>query len=473
MGIHKANSAATTVSPSRREVLGGVLGLLGAAPWISPAARALASDGVRPHFAGRARSIILLGQLGAPSQLDLFDPKPLLRERDGEEMPESLVAGQPVDQLVDRRLVIAGSRFDFDRHGQCGTELSSLLPHLGRVVDRIAVVRSMHTDVINHGPAQTMLMTGHPRAGRPSLGAWLMHGLGAGGRDLPGFVTLESGDPGENPPATLWGSGFLPGATQGVPFLSGEDPVPFLADPDGLSAAERERRMLAVERLDRLNHRRAGDPMILDRGLAARLARRMQGSVPRLLDLKEESEETLGLYGAEAGVPSYGANCLLARRMVERGARVVQLLHGGWDHHQQLPRRIPGLCRETDQGSAALILDLERRGLLDETLVVWAGEFGRTPMRQGGRGGIDHGRDHHGKAFSIWMAGAGVRPGIVHGATDEFGYDIVEDPVHMHDLHATILHLMGIDHERLVFSHEGREFRLTDVAGRVVRELIA
>ncbi len=453
----------------------------------SAAAMASAAAGVRmvgvpmtgvpmaadPHFAPRARRIILLTQIGAPSQIDLFDPKPLLRERDGEPMPDSLVRGQEVDQLVGRRLVIAGSRFDFRRCGESGIELSELLPHLGSVADRLAVVRSLHTDVLNHDPAHTMLLTGSERAGRPSLGAWLTHALGSANGDLPAFVVMTSGtEPGDAPPARLWGAGFLPGSNQGVLLAPGPEPVPFLRDGDGVTAGVRRAQLDAVAELNGLRGALVGDPAIATRTAAYEMAYRMQSSVPELVDLSAESRSTLALYGAAPGQPSFANNCLLARRLAERGVRVIQLCHGGWDHHFQLPTRIRTKALEVDRACAALLTDLHVRGMLDDTLVVFAGEFGRTPMNQGGRSGDEHGRDHHSKAFSGWLAGGGVRGGQVVGATDEFGYAVTERPVHVHDLQATILHLFGLDHERLTHRFRGRDFRLTDVGGRVVPELL-
>jgi len=428
-----------------------------------------------PHFAPRARRVILLFQSGAPSQLDLFDPKPLLVQRDGQPMPASLVAGQAVDQLRGRRLVIAGSRFRFARRGDAGLPMSELLPFMGGVADRMTMVRSMHTDVINHDPAITAMITGHPQLGRPSMGAWASYGLGNSAEDLPTFVTLSSASTGSAapPPARFHGNGFLPGTHQGVRLEGGAAPVPFLATPDGIDADCRREQLDAIAALDGLRLAAVGDPDIATRIAAHELAYRMQTSVPDAMDLGAEPAATLELYGATPGRASYANNCLRARRLAERGVRFIQLFHGNWDHHQELPRDIQTLCRDVDRATAALLIDLERTGLLDDTLVIWGGEFGRTPMRQGGFAGFQHGRDHHGKAFTYLLAGGGVRRGSIVGATDEFGYDVADNPVHVHDLHATVLHLLGLDHTRLTYRHQGRDFRLTDVGGRVVPEMLA
>ncbi|MEM9382169.1 MAG: DUF1501 domain-containing protein [Planctomycetota bacterium] len=459
---------------TRRTFLRGSSGFLGAAALGSLARGA---DGpVGPHFPAKAKRVIYLCQAGAPSQLELFDPKPRLLELDGQPMPESLVAGDTVnDQLRGRRLIAAGSRFRFERHGESGHELSELLPHTARIADRISVVRSMQTDVLNHDPALTMLQTGHSAPGRPSMGAWASYGLGSDNRELPDFTVLVSRADGFVNPvnARLWGSAFLPGRHQGVELRTGKDPVLFLSDPDGLPRTSRRMQVDALGALNGLRAEETGDPAIRTRIAAYELAYRMQESVPELMDVSDEAPETLELYGATPGEPSYANNCLLARRLAERGVRFIQLYHKGWDHHYQLPSRIRELTAQTDRASAALVLDLERRGMLDETLVVWGGEFGRSPMNQGGLGGDSYGRDHWGKAFSVWLAGGGVKPGVTIGETDELGYDVVRDPVDIHDLHATVLHLMGIDHEELAYRSRGRDFRLTDVAGYVVDDLLA
>jgi uncharacterized protein (DUF1501 family) len=414
---------------------------------------------------------------GGPSQLDLFDPKPRLRALDGQPLP-------PVLSRKDRFPFIRGtprllgSPFPFARHGRSGLWLSSLLPHLGRVADRIAVVRSMHTTQVNHGPAQIFLSTGHQIIGRPSLGSWLSYGLGALNADLPAFVVLFSGESHPDGGHACWGSGFLPAQHQGVPLRSGRDPVLYLSDPPGVTRAARRDSLDTLRDLDR--HRDATTPEVAAavgaRAAGFELAFRMQAAVPELADIRAEPSSVHAAYGTTSG-PSFANNCLLARRLVERGCRFVQLFHRGWDTHgvsrsDDLVARLPALCRETDQAVAALIDDLDRRGLLDSTVVVWGGEFGRTPMVEGRDGSRFLGRDHHRRAFTVWLAGAGVRPGVTVGATDELGYDVVEDPMSVHDLHATVLHLLGLDHTRLTFRHQGRLFRLTDVEGHVMSKLL-
>jgi Protein of unknown function (DUF1501) len=455
---------------SRRSFLRGSAGLLG-----SMALPMHLGDDVRPHFAPRAKSVIFVFLMGAPSQVDLFDPKPKLQAIDGQPMPESLVKGQAVDQLKGRNLVAAGSRFRFHRRGHCGMELSELLPHLGQHADRLTLVRSMTSTIINHPPAQSMLMTGAGEVGRPSCGSWVSYGLGSQNRDLPTFATMVSGlSPGQPPPpVTLWGNGFLPGHHHGVVLQGGPEAVRFLDNQPGTSREGRSAQLDALARLDRLRQQSHGDPATDDRIAAYELAFRMQGVVPEAVRLQAESKATLELYGAKPEQTSFAANCLMARRLVERGVRFVQLIDDGWDHHGQLVRNLRTKAGEVDQPIGALLTDLQRSGMLEETLVVIAGEFGRTPMNQGGQSGDRYGRDHHGKCFSIVMAGAGVRGGNVVGATDELGYQVVEDPFTVHDLQATMLHLLGFDHERLVFRHRGRDFRLTDVHGRVMRKTLA
>lgn len=455
---------------TRRGFLRGSAGLFGSL------ALPLRFDGdPRPHFAPRAKNVVFVFLLGAPSQVDLFDPKPKLQELDGQPMPESLVSGQAVDQLKGRNLVAAGSRFRFHRRGQCGMELSELLPHLGQHADRLALVRSMTSTIINHPPAQLMMATGAGEPGRPSCGSWVSYGLGAGNRDLPTFATMLSGtEPGDPPPPVqLWGNGFLPGEHHGVMLQGGAEAVRFLANQPGTSRDGRRAQLHALQALDRLRQQGHGDPATDDRIAAYELAFRMQDEVPEAVGLQAEPAATLALYGATPGAPSFAANCLMARRLVERGVRFVQLVDTGWDHHAQLVRNLRRKAAEIDQPIGALLTDLQRCGLLEETLVVVAGEFGRTPMNQGGQSGDRYGRDHHGKCFSIVLAGAGVRGGTVLGATDELGYQVVEDPFTAHDLQATMLHLLGFDHERFVFRHRGRDFRLTDVRGRVMRKVVA
>lgn len=458
--------------PTRRELLAGSA----RGVWLLALTDLLAREDRRPlpHHPPRARRVVWLFMAGGPSQIDLLDPKPELVARHGQAVPRSRLRGARLAQLRGKKLVLAGSRFAFAPNRRCGTEVSELLPCLRRIADRIAVVRSMHTEAINHDPGMTMMQTGFQQPGRPSMGAWLDYGLGRLGDDLPAYVVMVSGGRSGDQPLyqRLWGAGFLPGRYQGVALRARGDPVLFLSDPPGITRSARSRMLRARRRLDELAFEATGDPMITARIAAYETAFRMQASVPELTDLSTESRETLALYGADPATPSFARNCLLARRMLERGVRFVQLFHRGFDHHEDLPRRLPGKCREVDRASAALVLDLERRGLLEDTLVVWAGEFGRTPMNQGSMSEGNYGRDHHGRAFSIWLAGGGIRPGVVLGRTDELGFDIVEDPVHVWDLQATLLHCLGIDHERLTYRFAGRDFRLTDVGGRVVRRLL-
>ncbi len=454
---------------SRRGFLRGSAGLLG-----SLSLPRIGGHGQQPHFAPRAKNVVFVMLLGAPSQVDLFDPKPELQRIDGQPMPESLVKGQAVDQLKGRNLVAAGSRFQFHRRGQCGMELSELLPHLGQHADRMALVRSMTSTLINHPPAQSLLTTGAGEVGRPSCGSWVSYGLGSQNRDLPTFATMVSGnEPGvPPPPVQLWGNGFLPGEHHGVVLQGGAEAVRFLQNQPGTSREGRRAQLDALQALDRLRQRTHGDASTDDRVAAYELAYRMQEQVPEAVRLQSESAATLEMYGAKAGEPSFAANCVMARRLVERGVRFVQLVDDGWDHHAQLVRNLRKKAGEVDRPLGALLTDLQRSGLFDETLVVIAGEFGRTPMNQGGQSGDRYGRDHHGKCFSVVLAGAGVRGGTVVGATDELGYQVVEDPFTLHDLQATMLHLLGFDHERLVFRHRGRDFRLTDVHGHVMRKAL-
>jgi hypothetical protein len=433
-----------------------------------------------PNFAPRAKRVIYLFQSGAPSQVDLFDAKPQLGQRQGTDLPESVRMGQRLTGMTSRqdRFPVAASRFRFAQHGQSGATVSTLLPHTARVADNLCFIKSMHTEAINHDPAVTFFQTGAQLAGRPSIGSWVTYGLGSDNEDLPAFVVMisqGSGNRNDQPLYDrLWGSGFLPTSFQGVKFRSVGDPVLFLSNPPGLSAAARRRMLDDLAKLDELNHREFGDPEILTRIAQYEMAFRMQSSVPELIDLSDEPEWVFDLYGPESRRPgTYAANCLLARRLAERGVRFIQLFHRGWDQHTHLPVQIGGQCRDTDQPSAALVSDLKQRGLLDDTLVVWGGEFGRTVYCQGPLSASDYGRDHHPRCFTIWMAGGGIKPGISFGATDDYSYNIVEHPVHVHDLHATILHCLGIDHTRLTFKYQGRHHRLTDVHGIVVRDILA
>ena len=430
----------------------------------SQAARADHRNGF--HFAPRARRVISLFQSGAPSQLDLFDHKPLLRERNGEELPDSVRQGQRLTSMSasQARFPLAGSQFAFTQHGASGAWISELLPHTAGIADDLCIVKSVFTEAINHDPAITFLQTGSQISGRPSMGAWLSYGLGSESENLPAFVVLISKDQGGQPVyGRLWGSGFLPSSHQGVRFRPGKDPILFLSDPGGVA---REHRRLLLERLNRL-HRGAvadaGEAAIESRIAQYEMAFRMQASVPEVTDLSAESDATFNAYGPDSRNPgTFAANCLLARRLAERGVRCIQLFHRGWDQHDNLPRAIRPQCKETDQPAAALVRDLKQRGLLDDTLVIWGGEFGRTCYSQGKLTKDNYGRDHHPRSFTIWMAGGGCRAGSTYGETDPFGYNVARDGVHVHDLHATILHLLGIDHERLIFKTQGRRYRLTE-----------
>ena len=433
-----------------------------------------------PHFAAKAKRVIYLFQSGAPSQLDLFDSKPGLANLRATELPDSIRKGQRLTGMTatQDKFPVAPTKFRFAQHGRGGTWLSELLPHTARIADELCVVRSMFTEAINHDPAITFFQTGAQLAGRPSIGAWLSYGLGSENSDLPAFVSLisnGSGNPADQPLYDrLWGSGFLPTKHQGVKFRSAGDPVLFLSNPAGLDATARRRMLDDLAKLNQMRLDETGDPEIATRIAQYELAYRMQTSVPELTDLTKEPAHVLDLYGPDARKPgTFAANCLLARRLAERGVRFIQLFHRGWDQHTKLPSQIVGQCRDTDQPSAALIADLKQRGLLKDTLIVWGGEFGRTVYCQGRLTADDYGRDHHPRCFSIWLAGGGIRGGHTHGETDDFSYNITRDPVHVHDLHATLLHCLGIDHTRLTFKFQGRNHRLTDVHGRVVKELLA
>ena len=430
-----------------------------------------------PHFAAKAKRVIYLLQSGAPSQMDLFDYQPALEKLHLTELPSSVRGGQRLTGMTagQKSFKVVKSPWKFAQRGQSGIWMSELLPHLASVADDLCVVRSMHTEAINHDPGITFFQSGHQQPGRPSIGAWLSYGLGSETRDLPSFVVLLSTNTFHQAQPLydrLWGSGFLPSKFQGVKFRSQGDPVLYLSDPAGGAPGSR-RAML--DRLAELNRRRAevvGDPEITSRIAQYEMAYRMQTSVPELADISNEPESTFKLYGDEARKPgSHAANCLLARRLAERGVRFIQVFHRGWDHHSNVQKHLPTLARETDQGSAALIADLKQRGMLKDTLVIWAGEFGRTVYSQGNP--QTFGRDHHPRCFSIWMAGGGIRPGVTYGRTDDYSYNIVENPVHVHDFHATLLHCLGIDHERLVYRFQGRDYRLTDVHGNVVKGILA
>jgi uncharacterized protein (DUF1501 family) len=436
-------------------------------------------DGIlsAPHGFPKAKRVIFLFQSGGPSQMDLYDYKPLLNKKHGQELPDSVRQGQRLTAMSGNQtsLPLAGSPFTFKQHGQSGAWLSNILPNTARVADELCFVKSMHTEAINHGPGVTFMQTGSQFPGRPSMGAWLHYGLGSENENLPSFVVLITKNKGGQPLVSrLWGSGFLPSKHQGVRFRSGKDPVLYLNNPDGLDSASRRRMLDHLEQLHQVQLDRTQDPEIENRIAQYEMAFRMQTSIPDVTDLSSEPETVIRQYGKDASTPgTFAANCLLARRLAERGVRFIQLYHPGWDQHGGLPKGLPAQCRETDQASAALVEDLKQRGMLEDTLVIWGGEFGRTNYCQGKLTATDFGRDHHPKCFTMWMAGGGIKPGYTHGETDEYGYNIVADPVHIHDLHATLLHQLGIDHERLTFKFQGRRFRLTDVHGHVVKPIIA
>jgi len=433
------------------------------------------------HFPARARRIIYLFMSGGPSHIDLFDYKRTLHRYHGQELPASVRMGQRVTGMTSGQASFpcVAPIFKFARHGQQGTWISELLPYTARVVDQIAVVKSLHTEAINHDPATTFIQTGHQQPGRPSLGAWLSYGLGSENENLPSFIVMisqGSGNKTDQPIfSRLWGSGFIPTQHQGVRLRSGDDPVLYLSNPPGLDRAGRRRMLDGVAELNQVAAETAGDPEIQTRIAQYEMAFRMQASVPELTDLSSEPQHVLDQYGIrDDGIDGgFARNCLLARRMVERGVRFVQLMHRGWDQHGALPTQIRGQCKDVDQPSAALVRDLAARGLLEDTLVIWGGEFGRTVYSQGALSVDNYGRDHHGRCFSMWLAGGGIRPGIVHGETDDYCYNVVKDGVHVHDLNATLLHCLGIDHTRLTYRFQGRDFRLTDVHGEVVPGLLA
>jgi hypothetical protein len=447
--------------------------LLGAAP-IRPA-NPLAPK--LPHFAAKARHVISLHMAGAPPQLELFDYKPALQKMNGQPCPESLFKKERF-AFIKGVPKMLGTPYKFAKHGRSGIEMSELLPNLATVADELAVIRSMHTDQFNHAPAQVMLYTGSPRFGRPGMGAWVTYGLGSENQDLPGFVTLVSGGKTPDGGTSLWGSGFLPTVYQGVQCRSQGEPVLFVSDPPGMSREVRRRSLDALKDLNELQLADVGDPEIATRIAQFELAFRMQDSVPAAMDIHREPKNVLDMYGAKPGQVAFANNCLLARRLVERGVRFVQLFDWGWDIHGTAPdtdimTQLPKKCRETDRPIAALIKDLKQRGLLGETLIIWSGEFGRTPMNEERNGSKLLGRDHHPHAFTTWLAGGGVKGGTTYGATDELGYHATDNRVHVHDLQATILHLLGLDHTKLTYKFQGRDYRLTDVFGKVVQGILA
>jgi hypothetical protein len=436
-----------------------------------------AGEGSGPHFAPKAKRVIYLFQSGGPSQMDLFDYKPKLQAVRGIELPDSIRKGQRLTGMTATQssFPMVPSILRFNQHGDSGAWVSEVLPHTAKVADQLCFIKSMHTEAINHDPAITFFQTGAQLAGRPSIGSWLVYGLGSESKDLPGFVVMITQGGGDQPIYDrLWGSGFLPTKYQGVKFRSVGDPVLYLSNPEGFSAANRRVYLDALNELNQMRLAEFGDPEISTRIAQYEMAFRMQSSVPELTDLSKEPERVFQLYGEDAKKPgTFAANCLLARRLAERGVRFIQLFHRGWDHHGGLPKGIARQGQLTDQASAALVQDLKERGMLEDTLVVWGGEFGRTVYCQGRLTKDDYGRDHHPRCFTIWMAGGGIKPGISYGETDDYCYNITRDPVHVHDLHATMLHCLGIDHTKLTFKFQGRHFRLTDIHGKVMRELLA
>ena len=430
-----------------------------------------------PHFTPKAKRVIYLYQSGAPSQLDLFDYKPLLTKRNGEEIPQEIIGNTRLTGMTagQASFPLAGSHFEFKQRGQSGAWLSELMPHLSKIVDDVCFIKSMHTEAINHDPAATFIQTGSQIPGRPSLGAWLSYGLGSENDNLPSFVVLVTKDKfGQPLYARLWGNGFLPSHHQGVQFRAGKHPVLYLHNPPGVSSEDRRSQLDVLKQLEEINFKNVKDPEIEARINQYEMAYKMQTSVPEVMDIDGEPDHIFDMYGPDSRKPgTFAANALLARRLVEKGVKCVQLYHQGWDHHSHLPKDIKKQCKETDQPTAALITDLKQRGMLEDTLVIWGGEFGRTSYTQGQLTPTNYGRDHHPKCFTIFMAGAGIKAGFTHGKTDEYGYNIIENPMHIHDLQATILHLMGVDHERLTYKHQGRRYRLTDQFGIVNHNIIA
>jgi hypothetical protein len=452
--------------------------LLNLRSFAAPAAAASALP--RPHIAPRAKRIIYLFMHGGPAQLELFDHKPALQAHHGKELPDSVRGGQRLTGMTSgqKTFPVVASIFRFARHGRCGAWISELLPHLASVADDLCFVRSLHTEAINHDPAVTLVQTGHQQPGRPSLGSWISYGLGSENQDLPAFVVLLSRGSAARPAdplyARLWGSGFLPSSHQGVSFRSGREPVLYLSNPSGVSQEGRRRMLDTLAELNRKQYAMTFDSEITTRIAQYEMAYRMQASVPGLTDLSREPEKIFQRYGPQSRIPgTFAANCLLARRLAERDVRFIQLYHRGWDQHYNLPSDLRLQCQDVDQPCAALIQDLKQRGLLDDTLILWGGEFGRTTYSQGKLEAASYGRDHHGRCFTIWMAGGSVKSGFTYGETDDFCYNVVKDPVHVHDLNATILHCLGLDHTRLTFKFQGRDFRLTDVHGEVVEPILA
>lgn len=457
------------------------LGGLALGSLLGSGSNARASNAPSPEtflqYAPKAKRVIYLFMSGGPAQHDLLDEKPLLQKRNGEDLPPSVRGNQRLTGMSGSQAIfpLAGSQFKFSPFGQNGTMVSELLPHIGSVVDDICLIRSMYTEAINHDPAMTFFQTGSQIAGRPSLGSWVHYGLGSMNENLPAFVVLVTNKPVDQPLySRLWGNGFLDSRFQGVKFASGKDAVYYLSNPDGICGSGRRSLLDKLAGLNRLSYEKELDPEIESRISQYEMAYRMQTSVPEATAITNEPKSVLDLYGPDVNTPgTFAANCLQARRLAERGVRFIQLYHPGWDSHDYLPRALPPVCKEVDQPCAGLLKDLKQRGMLEDTLLVWGGEFGRTSYSQGALTPTNYGRDHHPRCFTIWMAGGGIKPGIIHGATDDFGYNITEKPVHVHDLHATILHQMGVDHTKLTYFHQGRHFRLTDVAGEVVKGILA
>ncbi len=437
----------------------------------------LASNALQSHFPGRAKRVIYLFMAGGPSQMDLLDYKPTLEKLHETELPASIRMGQRLTGMTSgqKNFPVVKSIFKFSQHGQCGAYISELVPHIAGIADDICVIKTVNTEAINHDPAITFIQTGFQQPGRPCMGSWLSYGLGNANQNLPAFIVMiSSGKESDQPLYTrLWGSGFLPSEHQGVQFRGIGDPVLYLSNPPGLSREARRRMLDGITKLNERQYQAFADPEINTRISQYELAYRMQASVPDLTDVADEPEHILNSYGPDVKKPgSFAYNCLLARRMAERGVRFIQLYHRGWDQHNSLPKRIREQCKDTDQPSAALVMDLKQRGMLDDTLVVWGGEFGRTVYSQGKIEKDNYGRDHHGRCYSIWMAGGGVKGGTSYGETDDYCYNVVKDPVHIHDFNATVLHALGIDHERLTFRFQGRDYRLTDIHGNVVKEIM-
>ena len=468
---------------TRRQLFGRAatgIGTVALGTLLAPEAKAAKGLPGFPNFAPKAKRVSYLHQSGAPSQMDLFDYKPTLGARFGEDLPDSIRQGQRLTGMTSgqKRFPVAPSVYKFAQYGKGGIWLSELLPHTAKIADDICVVKSLFTEAINHDPAITFIQTGSQVAGRPCFGSWISYGLGCDTDDLPAFVVMISRGTGRRVDQPLydrlWGSGFLPTAYQGVKFRSGGDPVLYLSNPPGIDASRRRSMLDDIRQLNEINEKEFGDPEILTRIRQYEMSYRMQTSVPELTDLSKEPAATFDLYGAEARTPgTYAANCVLARRLAERGVRFIQLYHMGWDHHEGVPRQLPPQCRDTDQASAALIQDLKQRGLLDDTLVIWGGEFGRTVYCQGNLSPENYGRDHHPRCFTVWMAGGGIKAGLSYGETDDYSYNITTNPVHVHDMNATLLHCLGIDHTKLTYRYQGRDFRLTDVHGSVVKDLLA